>query len=73
MESPHGEFEDSRYDNITVNDSNYLDIGHGEEVVRIDLVRDLQENPEELCTLLRNEQCDRSYWLAIAVSSFLLF
>lgn len=67
MASP--QYEDaSAYNYMTAMNPNHLEIGNGDEVVTIDLVNDLREDPEEICTLLRNESCDRSYWLAIAVS-----
>ncbi|VVT55082.1 uncharacterized protein SAPINGB_P004418 [Magnusiomyces paraingens] len=67
MASP--QYEDaSAYNYMTAMNPNHLEIGNGDEVVTIDLVNDLREDPEEICTLLRNESCDRSYWLAIATA-----
>jgi len=41
--------------------------GGVEEAVEVDL-EDLMEDPEELCTLLENENVARNYWVTIALA-----
>lgn len=71
MESSQEDNFDSAYEDRPVNPSNILEIYVGEDnVVTLDLVNDLQEDPDEICGFLKNENADKSYWLAIAVRLF---
>lgn len=67
MESSRDEFADGNYNERPISSSNILEILVGEDVVTLDLVNDLQEDPDEICGFLKNENANKSYWLAIAV------
>lgn len=73
MESAKDENLDESYNERAHNPSDILEIYVGEDnVVTLDLVNDLHEDPDEICVFLKNENADRSYWLAIAVCIFLI-
>ncbi|CAG84034.1 hypothetical protein B0I72DRAFT_135047 [Yarrowia lipolytica] len=38
------------------------------DFISLDLDKDIQEDPEEICVLLENERCDKAFWLAIGLA-----
>ncbi|SCU84390.1 LAME_0C09296g1_1 [Lachancea meyersii CBS 8951] len=56
------------YPNVKWNTSLDIPLKDSEEVVSIDLVNDLPEDPSDLKTLLVEENSDKEHWLTIAIA-----
>lgn len=71
MASPQYDMLEEAGEDVALNNPNIVEIPvAGGEVVTLDLLNDISDDPFEICVLLENEKTEHNIWLAIAVSTF---